>query len=311
MRNIMKAVRIHAFGNSGVLKYEEAPKPKIGPDEVLVKVYACGVNPVDWKIREGFMEQMAPHTLPLTLGWDVAGTVAETGALVTRFKDGDAVFCRPDTLHNGGYAEYVAVKTLDLAPAPEAIPLDHAAGIPLASQAAWMALFEVGGLRKGQKVLIHGASGGLGTFAVQFAKLAGAHVTATTSAKNFGLVGSLGADEIIDHVTEDFTKKVNGVDLVFDTIGGETQARSWGVIRKGGILVSSVGADEKAAASHGVSGRSFMLASNGARLEEIGKLVDAGKVSVIIQKEFPLSEARAAQELSQSGHSVGKIILKV
>jgi NADPH:quinone reductase-like Zn-dependent oxidoreductase len=307
----MKAVRIHAFGNSGVLKYEDAPEPAIGPDEVLVKVFACGVNPVDWKIREGFMEEMAHHTLPLTLGWDVAGTVAETGDLVRRFKKGDAVFCRPDTMRNGGYAEYVAVKTLDLAPAPASIPLDRAAGIPLASQAAWMALFEVGGLRKGQKVLIHGASGGLGTFAIQFAKIAGAYVIGTTSGKNYRLVESLGADEIVDHVTEDFTKKVHGVDLVFDTIGGETQAKSWDVIRKGGVLVSSVGADEKAAAAHGVSGRSFVLTSNGARLEEISRLVEEEKVSVIVQKVFPLAEAKAAQDLSQSGHAAGKIILKI
>lgn len=230
----MKAVRIHSFGTSEVLKYEEAPEPDIGPDEVLVKVYACGVNPVDWKVREGFMEKMAPHALPLTLGWDVSGIVEECGALVTRFSPGDAVICRPDTMRNGGYAEYIAVKAHELAPAPKSIPLDTAAGLPLASQAAWMALFDVGGLRRGQKVLIHGASGGVGTFAVQFARLAGAYVIGTTSAKNIGLVRSLGADEIIDHVADDFSKKVRDADLVFDTIGGETQARSWGVIRKGG-----------------------------------------------------------------------------
>jgi NADPH:quinone reductase-like Zn-dependent oxidoreductase len=278
---------------------------------VLVKVYACGVNPVDWKIREGLMEQMSPHAQPLIPGWDVAGTVAERGALVKRFGQDDAVICRPDPRANGGYAEYVAVKCPELAPAPEAIPLDHAAGIPLASQAAWMALFEIGRLRQGQKVLIHGASGGLGTFAVQFAKLAGARVIGTTSAKNFGLVESLGADEIIDHVEEDFSRKVKGVDMVFDTIGGETQAKSWGVLKKGGVLVSSVGADEKAAAAHGVSGRSFMLTSNGARLEAIGRLVDREEVDVIIQKEYPLAEAKAAQELSRTGHAAGKIILKI
>jgi NADPH:quinone reductase-like Zn-dependent oxidoreductase len=307
----MKAVRIHAFGNAGVLQFEDAPVPEIGPDEVLVKVYACGVNPVDWKIREGFMEQMVHHPLPLTLGWDVAGTVASTGPLVKRFAKGDAVICRPDTSRNGGYAEYVAVKTIELANAPESIPLDTAAGIPLASQAAWMALFEVAGLKSGQKVLIHGASGGLGTFAVQFAKAAGAHVIGTTSAKNYGLVKSLGADEIIDHTSEDFSRKVKDVDVVFDTIGGDTQAKSWGVLRKGGVLVSSVGADEKAAAAHGVSGRSFMLTSNGARLQEISGLVDTGAVSVIIDRVLPLSEAKAAHELSQSGHAKGKIILKV
>ncbi len=182
----MKAVRIHSFGDAGVLKHEDVPKPAIGPDEVLVKVAACGVNPVDWKIREGFMEQMVHYALPLTLGWDVAGTVAETGALVRRFNEGDAVFCRPDTLRNGGYAEYVAVKTIELASAPRSIPLDHAAGIPQASQAAWMALFEVAGLKPGQKVLIHGASGGLGTFGVQFAKAAGAYVIGTTQQRTPG-----------------------------------------------------------------------------------------------------------------------------
>ncbi len=307
----MKAVRIHAFGNSGVLKYEDAPRPETGPDEVLVKVHACGVNPVDWKIREGFMENMAPHMLPLTLGWDVAGTVEETGSLVKRFKKGDAVFCRPDTSRNGGYAEYVTVRTIDVAPAPRSIPLVQAAGIPLASQTAWMALFEVAGLRKDQKILVHGASGGVGTFAVQLAKIAGAYVIGTTSSKNAAMVSSLGADEIIDHTAEDFSKKVSDVDVVFDTSGGETQAKSWGVIRKGGVLVSSVGADQKAAAAHGVAGRSFTLVSNGARLQEFGSLVDMEKLKVVVEKVFPLAEAQAAQDLSQSGHATGKIILKV
>jgi NADPH:quinone reductase-like Zn-dependent oxidoreductase len=307
----MKAVRIHAFGNSGVLKYEDAPLPEIGPDEVLVKVHACGVNPVDWKIREGFMEPMVHHTLPLTLGWDVAGTVEKTGNLVKRFKKDDPVFCRPDTSRNGGYAEYIAVKTIDLALAPQSIPFDQAAGIPLASQAAWMALFEVAGLREGQKVLIHGASGGVGTFAVQLAKIAGAYVIGTASAKNIAMVKSLGANEVIDHTSEDFSKKLSGIDVVFDTIGGETQAKSWGVLRKGGVLVSSVGADEKAAAAHGVTGRSFMLISNGARLQEIATLVDNGKLRVFVEKVFPLAEAKAAQDLSQTGHARGKIILKV
>ncbi|HUH79331.1 MAG TPA: NADP-dependent oxidoreductase [Methanoregula sp.] len=307
----MKAVRIHQYGDSGVLKYEDVPRPTIGPDEVLVRVHSCGVNPVDWKIREGYMARMARHTLPLILGWDVAGTVEETGSLVKRFRAGDRVFCRPDTSRNGGYAEYVAVRTIELAPAPESIPLEKAAGIPLAAQTAWMALFELAELKAGQKILIHGASGGVGTFAVQFAKLAGARVIGTTSKKNFEMVRSIGADELIDHTAEDFSKKVRDADVVFDTIGGETQAMSWGVIRKGGVLVSTLGADEKAAAAHGVAGKSFMLISNGARLEEIGRLVDAGRVSVVIEKEFPLAEAKAAQELSQAGHARGKIVLRV
>ncbi|MDD1717872.1 MAG: NADP-dependent oxidoreductase [Methanoregulaceae archaeon] len=307
----MNAVRIHEYGNSGVLRYEDAPMPEIGPDEVLVKVHACGVNPVDWKIREGYMALMAHHRMPLILGWDVAGTVEKTGSLVKRFKRGDAVFCRPDTLRNGGYAEYVAVKTIEMALAPKTLPLEQAAGIPLASQTAWTALFEVGGLLPGQSVLIHGASGGVGTFAVQLAKAAGAHVIGTTSGKNFNMVKSLGADEIIDYTKEDFSKSVKELDMVLDTIGGDTQARSWGVLRKGGVLVSTVGADEQAAAAHGVFGRSFVLQANGARLQEIAGLVDAGVLTVVVEKIFPLTDAKAAQDLSQSGHANGKIILKV
>lgn len=307
----MRAVQIHSYGDSGVLRLEDAPVPTIGPDEVLVKVHACGVNPVDWKVREGYMKSAVTHTFPLILGWDVAGTVKKTGALVNRFNKGDKVFCRPDTSRNGGYAEYIAVRTSDLASAPKTIPLETAAGIPLASQAAWMALFEVAGLKEGQSVLIHGASGGLGTFGVQFAKAAGVRVIGTASAKNIPLVKALGADEVIDHTAEDFQKIVKDVDVVFDTIGGDTQARSWSVIRKGCVLVSSVGADEKAAAAHGVTGKSLMLISNGARLQEIAALVDAGKVSVVIEKEFPLEEAKAAQDLSQSGHARGKIILRI
>ncbi len=307
----MKAIVMHEYGNSSVLKLEEVPVPETGPDEILIKVDACGVNPVDWKIRAGYMASMVRHVMPLIPGWDVAGTVEKTGALVKRFIPGDKVFCRPDTSRNGGYAEFIVVKTPEIARAPRAIPLDHAAGVPLASQTAWMALFEVGQLRKGQSVLIQGASGGVGTFAVQLAKAVGAHVIGTSSGKNFPMLRSLGADELIDYTREDFSGAVKGLDMVFDTIGGDTQARSFRVLRKGGVLVSTVGADEKAAASHGVTGRSFMLQSNGARLEEIGALFDAGILTVAVQQVLPLSEAAKAQDLSQSGHVNGKLILKV
>ncbi len=303
----MKAIQIHEFGDSGVMKYEDVPKPVAAPDEVLIKVRAAAVNPVDWKIREGWRNL----PLPLILGWDVAGTVEDTGSLVKRFRKGDQVFCRPDTSRNGGFAEYIAVKTPEVAKAPTSIPLKVAAGIPLAAQTAWMGLFEAGELRAGQTILIHGGSGGVGSFAIQLAKLAGAKVITTTSAGNFALVTSLGADEVIDHGSEDFSKKVRNVDFVFDTIGGETQAKSWGVIKSGGMLVSTLGADEKAAAVHGVSGRSFMLVSNGARLQELGALVDAGKLRVIIDREFPLAEARAALDASKAGHAKGKILITV
>ena len=309
--NTMKAVRIHNNGDSGVLIYEDAPVPSILPDEVLIKVHSAGVNPVDWKIRTGYGSYKDAYTFPLILGWDVAGYIASVGPLIKSFQVGDPVFARPDPSRNGAYAEYAAVRGFEIARAPMNISLQEAAGIPLASQTAWMAIFEKGNLQKGQRILIQGASGGVGIFAVQFAKLANAYVIATTSAKNADLVRSLGADEVIDYKTEDFNKNLSGIDLVLDTIGGETQAASWQVIRKGGLLVSIVGADEKAAERFGVRAVSFRMTSNGARLSEIGALVDAGLVRVIIEKEFALPEAKAAHDLSESGHAVGKIILRV
>jgi NADPH:quinone reductase-like Zn-dependent oxidoreductase len=307
----MKAVRIHGYGDSSVLKYEEAPMPSIHPDEVLIKVFAAGVNPVDWKIREGYMKERMHYDFPLTLGWDVSGTIERIGSLVTIFKEGDVVIARPDTRRDGCYAEYVAVRAFELALAPTYVGLNEAAGIPLAAQTAWVGLFEEGNLRKRQTVLIHGASGGVGTFAVQLAKIAGAYVYATTSDKNIDMVKSLGADEVINYKEEDFSKKLENLDLVFDTIGGETQAKSWQTLSKKGTLVSTVGADEKEAKKHGVTGKSFMMISNGSRLQEISGLVDKGLVRVIISKEFALEDARAAQDLSQRGHAKGKIILRI
>jgi NADPH:quinone reductase-like Zn-dependent oxidoreductase len=270
----MKAVRIHGYGHSGVLKYEDAPIPDILPDEVLVKVHAAGVNPVDWKIREG--GRKGAYSFPLTLGWDVSGIIERVRSLVTLFQQGDMVIARSDVSRNGTYAEYIAVRAFELARAPKHVSLTEAAGIPLASQTAWEGLFEKGDLKRNDVVLIHGASGGVGMFAVQLAKIAGAHVIATTSEKNSDFVKSLGADEVIDYKKEDFTKKVKDADVVFDTIGGETQAKSWQVIRKGGILVSIVGTDEKLAEQHQVRTKVFMMTSNGSRLQAIVDIVDKG-----------------------------------
>ncbi|HLY68123.1 MAG TPA: NADP-dependent oxidoreductase [Puia sp.] len=307
----MKAIRMHGHGDSGVLLYEDAPVPSILPDEVLVKIHSAGVNPVDWKIRSGYGTYRDAFSFPLIPGWDVAGTIARVGSLVKTFKAGDQVIARPEPRGNGAYAEYAAVRGFEVAHAPLRIPLQEAAGIPLAAQTAWMGIFEKGNLQQGQRILIHGASGGVGIFAVQFARIANAHVIATTSAKNIQLVKSLGADEVIDYKEEDFSEKVSDIDLVFDPIGGDTQARSWKIIRKGGVLVSSVGTDQHAAKQFGVRTEDFRLVSNGSRLQEISTLVDAGLVRVIIAKEFPLQEAKAAQDLSETGHVTGKIILRV
>jgi NADPH:quinone reductase-like Zn-dependent oxidoreductase len=308
----MKAIRIHSYGDSDVLRYEEAPTPQIGPDEVLIKVRAAGINPVDWKVRQGYLKDFVPHELPLIPGWDVAGIVERVGALVTRFKIGDSVYSRPDITRNGTYAEYVAVRSDEAGHAPKRIPLEHAAGIPLAALTAWMSLFDKAGLRSGQSVLIHAAAGGVGSFAVQLAKIVGAMVITTTSAANTDLVMSLGADETIDYRSEDSSKRVKDVDVVFDTIGAETQTKSWSVLRKGGILVSIISAPDKAIAQqYDVRGEYVFVTPNGARLEEIAGLVDAGKLRVVIGKEFPLDQAKAAHELSQAGHARGKIILRV
>jgi NADPH:quinone reductase-like Zn-dependent oxidoreductase len=310
-KDTMKAVRIHGYGDSSVLKYEDAPIPSIQPDEVLIKVFAAGVNPVDWKIREGYMKEKTPYKFPLTLGWDVSGTIEKAGSLVTIYKEGDVVIARPSTRRNGTYAEYVAVKAFELALAPTHVALNEAAGIPLAAQTAWVGLFEEGNLKRKQKVLIHGASGGVGTFAVQLAKIAGAYVFATTSEKNIDMVKSLGADEVIDYKAKDFSREVSNLDLVFDTIGGETQAKSWRVLHKDGLLVSTVGVDEKEAAKHNLKGKAYMMISNGSRLQQISALVDKGLLRVIAGKEFQLKDAKAAHELSQSHHAKGKIILRV
>jgi NADPH:quinone reductase-like Zn-dependent oxidoreductase len=309
-KGLMKAVRIHEYGNSSVLQYEDVPIPSIKPDEVLIRVHSAGVNPIDWKIREGYRKDQS-RKLPFIPGWDVAGIVEETGSLVSLFKKGDAVFARPDASRDGTYAQFVAVPGFELAVAPSRIPMEEAAGVPLAAQTAWSGLFEHGHLERELSVLIHGASGGVGSFAVQFAKIAGAYVIATTSAKNVDLIKALGADVVIDYQSEDFTKRVDKVDMVFDTIGGETQAKSFGVLHRGGRLVSTVGVNEEEAAKHFVSAKSFMMISNGARLTEIAELINKGMVRVLIEKEFPLSEARAAHDLSQSGKATGKIILRV
>jgi NADPH:quinone reductase-like Zn-dependent oxidoreductase len=310
-KDTMKAIRIGQYGKSSVLKSEMVRIPGIQPDEVLVKVHSSGVNPIDWKIREGHMKDTMPRAMPFTPGWDVSGTIEETGSLVSAFKKGDAVFARPDFAGEGAYAEYVAVKGFELAVAPTRIPLEQAAGVPLASQTAWMGLFEEGHLGKDLSVLIHGASGGVGMFAVQLAKIAGAYVIAATSSENVELVRSLGADLVVTYDTEEFEKKIPKVDRVFDTIGSEIQKRSFEVLHRGGILVSTVGVDDKEAARHQVIGKSYLMKSNGSRLAEIANLINLGMLRVIIDSEYPLSEAAAAQDRSQSGKAVGKIILRV
>jgi len=309
----MKAIRIHNYGGPEVLQYEEAPRPKVAAaTEVLIRVHAAGVNPIDWKVREGYMKDFWPHEFPLILGWDLSGVVEKIGTGVSHFKKGDEVYSVPDASRDGAYAEYIVVRESELALKPKSLHHVRAAAVPLAAVTAWQALFDAGQLKRGQRVLIHGGSGGVGHVAVQLAKWKGAHVLATASTKNQELLRELGVDEPIDYTKQKFEDVARDVDLVLDLIGGETQERSWSVLKKGGSLLSLVQPPsvEKAKAL-GVRAAFVAGHPSGAQLAEIAKIIDSGQLAPVIDRILPLSEVRRAHELSQSGHTHGKIVLRI
>ncbi|MDQ6990201.1 MAG: NADP-dependent oxidoreductase [Mariprofundaceae bacterium] len=311
MNNSMKAVQIHAFGDRSVLSLNDIAIPTPAENDVLIKVKAAAVNPVDWKIREGYLQSLLNHTLPLTLGWDVAGEIAAIGENVKHLKVGDAVYSRPDIAKNGSYAEYQVVDADEVALKPSSLSWQEAAGIPLAALTAWQSLYEFAKLEAGERVLIHAGSGAVGQFAIQLAKLRGAYVYTTTSSKNTELVLSLGADEAIDYHQEDFST-LNDIDVVFDTIGGETQANSWKTLKKGGRLVSIYeNPDEATATEYGVSSSFCFVQPSREQLEKLAELADAGKLKVNIDSEFSLNQVAEAHERSESGHAQGKIIINV
>lgn len=308
----MKAVRFHEYGGPEVLKYEDAPRPEPAAGEVLVKVHAAAVNPVDWKVRAGHLKGFLNYQLPLIPGWDLSGVVEAPGPGVTAWKKGDAVYSRPDISRAGSYAQYIAVKATELAHKPKSLDHNKASSIPLAALTAWQALFDAGGLQAGQRVLIHAAAGGVGTFAVQLARWKGASVIGTASEKNHGFLKELGANETIDYSKMRFEDVVHDVDLVLDTMAGETRDRSWKVIKKGGILVTILGQPSaEDAAKHGVRAAGVFVQPNQAELEQIGALVDSGKVRPIIEAVLPLKDAKRAHEMNQTLHTRGKIVLQV
>ncbi|MBV9945285.1 MAG: NADP-dependent oxidoreductase [Myxococcales bacterium] len=314
----MKAIRIHEYGGPEVLKYEDAPDPPFGDDDVLVQVHAAAVNAVDWKIREGWLSEMMPYPLPMVPGWDVCGVVVARGAKVTRFAIGDPVFGSPDITRDGGYAELLAARAGELARKPIAIDDASAAAVPMCALTAWQSLFEApagyvgAGLRPGQTVLIHAAAGGVGTFAVQLAKWRGARVIGTCSARHVDYVRAMGADEVIDYSAIRFEDVARDVDVVLDSVGGETQDRSWRVVRPGGILVSIARppADEDAA-RYGVRAGYVFVQPSAVDLEHIARLIDERRLHVEVSNVLPLSSAREGQELSRAGHTRGKTVLRV
>jgi NADPH:quinone reductase-like Zn-dependent oxidoreductase len=308
----MKAIRIHEFGGPEVLKLEDAPRPEPAADEVLIKVFAASVNPVDWKIRKGLRKEKFPTNFPLIPGWDVSGEIEEVGSNIKNFRKGDEVYSRPDPTRNGTYAEYVVVKGDQVSLKPKSIDHEKAAAVPLAGLTAWQGLFDFGKLKPGQKVLIHAASGGVGTFAVQFAKWKGAHVTGTTSGENLDFVKQLGADEVIDYKKEKFEDHIKDVDLVFDTIGGDTQKRSLKVLKNGGRLITTLKPEnQEEAKAQNIHVEGFTAQSYPEDLEQIAHLIDEGKVMPVIAEVIPLEHAAEAQKLSEEGHTRGKIVLKI
>lgn len=305
----MKAVRIERYGNDEVMKLVEVERPQAGQGQVLVKVKAAAVNPVDWKIREGLGE-MFGMTLPMTLGCEVAGTVEAIGAGVNELARGDEVYGYLGA-HSGGYAEYVAAPATEFVRRPKNIDAETAVSVPVGALTAWQGIFEHGKLTSGQRVFITGASGAVGSMAVQLAKWKGAHVVGSGSGRNEEFVRGLGADEFIDYKKARFEDEVKEMDVVFDTVGGETQERAFQALKKGGIMVSV--ANPPAAErmkQFGVTGAMVQMQSKPEQLAEIDRLVESGKLKVRVAKVMPMAEVKQAHQLSKEGHAEGKIILR-
>ncbi|MET1056925.1 MAG: NADP-dependent oxidoreductase [Pedobacter sp.] len=316
----MKAVRIDEYGGTNVLKLVETERPVPAPDEILLKVLASGVNLVDCVIRSGTNENFKSMLkLPLILGCDAAGIVEEVGTEVTTFKKGDQVFGCPNFPGDGSYAEYCAAKASQFALKPETLSFNEAAGVPLAALVAWMGLFELGQLQAGQRILIHGASGGIGSFAVQFAKAKGAYVIGTASGNNLEYLRQIGADEVVNYETQKFEELLDNIDLVLDASplrDHEERLKGVSVLKEEGIFVS-VNVDfpfndafNDAIARKNATAK-MVAGQNHADLADIAKLIDDGKVKVLISKVYPLAEVAQAQEESITGHVRGKLVLEI
>jgi NADPH:quinone reductase-like Zn-dependent oxidoreductase len=307
----MKAVVIHKYGGPEVLKYEDVPRPEPKDDQFLIRVIAAGVNPVDGMIRSGMFAN-EHRAFPIILGSDVAGIVEKVGSKITKFKAGDPVFAYVSLDKTGGYAQYALATEREAAPKPRSLTYVEAAAVPIVATTAWQALVDTAKLGRGQTVLVHGGSGGVGSFAIQIAKARGAKVIATASTANQELLKQLGADVAIDYTKQKFEDTAKDVDVVLDSIGKDTLARSYGVVKKGGIIVSIVARPDKGELEkHGIRGAALSVDPNGDELNEIGKLIDDKKIKVIVSQTFPLSEVIKAQEQVASGHTRGKIVLKV
>lgn len=310
----MKAAQLKGYGGQDSLQVtNDAPKPELKPDEVLVEVYAAGLNPFDWKVREGYMKDYFALEFPATLGGDVSGKVAELGQDVTDFTIGQDVMGAAGAVSGkGSYAEYTPVKTAQLVPKPASLDYGQSAAVPLAGVSAYQAVIETMSLKPGQKILIHGGGGGIGYMAIQLANNIGAYVAVTVSAKDVEFVKQAGADEIIDYQSQDFTQLVNDYDAVFDTVGGEVTDKSFQVLKPGGVLVSMAGQpSEELAAKFKVKAIAQSTQVNQERLAALADLVERGSLKIHIDKTFNIDDAAEALEYLKTGHPRGKVVLKV
>lgn len=303
----MKAIRVYEYGNPEVLQLEDIADPVAGEGEVLIEVAGAGVNPIDWKVLSGAMKAFIPLPLPFTPGVEVSGKVIATGPGVTQFKLGDEVFGFINIV--GGYASKAVAPVTKLALKPQSLSALQAGAVPATALTAWQALTERAGVQRRQKVLIHAAAGGVGSMAVQIAKYLGAEVIATASASNHAYLKQLGADYVIDYTSQAFEDVVSEVDVVLDLVGGDTQNRSFRVLKRGGLLISPVSAPSITLANdYGVTPINFATRSDGVQLSLIAELFDRGHLTVDVEV-FPLSEAQRALEISQSRRGHGRLVL--
>lgn len=310
----MKAIVIDEYGGADKLKEKDLERPEPESDEVLIKLHATAINPIDWKLRYGYLKEKISFDFPIVLGWDAAGVVEKVGKKVNSFNKGDRVFVRPETSNRGTYAEYTTAKEKLIAKIPDNISFKEAAAVPLAGLTAYQCLTDVGKLDSGEKVLVHAGAGGVGSLAIQIAKNLGAYVATTGSTKNVDFLKSLGADEIIDYTKADFFDLLNDYDLVVDTLGGEIQEQSFQVLKEGGRLVSLVkDPDQEKAKQFGVEAKFHWLEPNGKELEILAEMMENKTLDPVVGTTFPFSAAglKEAHELSETHHARGKIIIEI
>ncbi|MCC2542852.1 NADP-dependent oxidoreductase [Bacillus thuringiensis] len=331
----MKAMIIDRYGKVP-MRMADVPTPEIKEYEVLAEIHAASINPIDFKIRDGKVKMLLKYEMPLILGNDFAGVITKVGSKVTRFKVGDEIYARPRKNKIGTFAEYIAIHEDDIALKPKNLSFEEAASIPLVGLTSYQALHDIMQLQKGQKILIHAGSGGVGTFAIQLAKIMGATVTTTASEAGANLVTSLGADEIINYKTEKFEDILKNYDAVFDTIGGATLEKSFNIIKSRGNIVSVSGmpnarfgkefgsgffktllfslASKKLTAlekKHNAQYSFLFMKPSGDQLRTIANYIEAGKIKPVIDRVFPFEDAQKAMEYSESGRAKGKIIVKI